>query len=160
MPPAYCTSRWLARYVAFMDRLQHIAALRDFYKNPPPPTPCKNSSAVSAPLDAAGSANSSDDDGDDDDNDDEANLRSNSSNRLQILKRAFNDANIAMTELELLVYINCFQPGHEFVLAFQSKSVKIHELYTTLMKMMRNTMIVVCETSGLNTADGRQHDGK
>ena len=163
IPAQYSTIRWLSGYEAFKDRLEHIGTLREYYENPPPATPRKNSSA---PLDDPGSATSSDDDDDDDEDgedgesDDEANLRSNASNRLQLLKRAFNDAHIAKTELQLLVYLNCLQLGHEFVLAFQSKGVKIHELYTALYKMMRQAMSYICEQSDLNDADGWPIDGK
>ena len=57
----------------------------------------------------------------------------------------------AQTELEFIVCQDCLKSGHDFLLIFQSKEIKIHLLHEAFKSLLRNVLIYVCEIEGLRT---------
>ena len=58
----------------------------------------------------------------------------------------------AQTELEFIVCQDCLKSGHDFLLIFQSKEIKIHLLHEAFKSLLRNVLVNVCEIEGLWTA--------
>ena len=58
----------------------------------------------------------------------------------------------AQTELEFIVCQDCLKSGHDFLLIFQSKEIKIHLLHEAFKSLLRNVLVDVCEIEGLRTA--------
>ena len=56
------------------------------------------------------------------------------------------------TELEFIVCQDSLKSGHNFLLIFQSKEIKIHLLYEAFKGLLRNVLYNVCESEGLWTA--------
>ena len=55
------------------------------------------------------------------------------------------------TELEFIVCQDCLKSGHDFLLIFQSKEIKIHLLYEAFKTLLKNVLYDICEADGLRT---------
>ena len=166
IPVAYNPSRYLAKYEAFRDRIDHIETLRIFYRvaaaaATPGPAPARNSENTGETLfETDDDALITSDDDEAEIVDPEESLRGNPKGRVRFLQTAFGRERIHHTELELLVGVNCFNAGHAFVLEFQAKTVKIHELYLRLEKLLLDSLMVCCDNSYLRSSDGVPYGGK
>ena len=167
IPAAYNPSRYLAKYEACQDRMKHIEALRLFYRvaaadATPEPAPPRNSENTGETLfESDDDAVITSDDDDADIVDPEESLRGNPKGRVRYLQNVFGRDQIHNTELELLLAVNCLKAGHEFVLEFQAKTVKIHELYLRLEKLLKDALLVCCDPSYLRSSEtGLAYGGK
>ena len=119
LPTSYCSSRFLDRYDAVRDRIEHIDSLKEYYSKAKTPR-----SKVKNHVDSVEEAT--------DETDDEEELTGNPTARVEFMKKALSDGNIIKTEVELLVSLNCLKSGFDFLKIFQGKEVKVHMLYEAL----------------------------
>ena len=166
IPVAYNPSRYLAKYEAIKDRMEHIETLRLFYRDAaasasPAPAPPRNSENTGETLfESDEDALITSDEDDTEIVDPEESLRGNPRGRVNFLKNVFGREQIHNTELELLLGVNCLKPGHDFVLEFQAKTVKIHELYLRLEKLLKDALMVCCDPAYLKNSIGLPYGGK
>ena len=161
MPVSYCVSRFLDKYKAVSDTIEHINTFKEFYKD--------ESSRYSGNSD-------SDDDkdtpgldldlgevrkGESDNHEKTENWKGNPNRRREILKKSFGVPKEAiLTEIELIVARDSLKLPHDFLRIFQAEDVKIHLLYDAMKELLRSTLQEIAEPAGLVNSKGEKLDGK
>ena len=153
IPVSFCTSRFLDRFGAVRDALEHIDALEEYYRN------------ANVPRSRGGKTNnyeseSTDVEGEASDPELEEDLKENPPGRVKYMKKALGEQSIMKTEFDLMVSYCCLKPGYEFLLIFQGKSVKIHLLYAAFEKLLKEILIEICEPESLKDSKGVDLPGK
>ena len=167
MPVSYCISRFLDRYEAVRDRLEHIDTLEEYYSNASVPRSRGNmakhhpekKSRTSKDIHAEESDIEVSEDTEEDE-DENGDLRGNPRGRVNYMKRVLSTQKILSTEFHLLLSYCCLKPGHKFLLIFQGKSVKIHLLYDAFEKLLKEVLLEICEPVSLKDSRGADLSGK
>ena len=175
IPVSYCTFRFLDRFEAVRDRLEHIDALQEYYENAKIPRCRKkkveiNSEKKSGETKLIEAELSDDSDSSDEESfnvdavfpDDEVveELKGNPAGRVKYMKKALEEANIMKTEFNLMVSYCCLKPGHDFLVIFQGKCVKIHLLYAAYERLLKEVLVEICEAGSLKDSKGNDLPGK
>ena len=109
IPTSYCTSRFLDRYEAIQDRLDHIDALIEYYREAK--IPRKRNGVKGDDLKCKLYDVLEDDNMDESDDED---LRGSPTARVEYMKQILDDDRIVRTELNLVVSLSCLKPGYDF----------------------------------------------
>merc|ERR1712080_55174 len=159
LPPSFCQSRWLDRYKASTDVIEHFDTLEYYYKHAK--TPRKKVEWKDTAREYTDSDSYSDSDSDDDEETKldkqlqeakkmTAKFRKNPYERVVYQKKMFGEQKVH-TELEFIVCQDGLKDGYDFLRIFQSKEIKIHLLYEAFNSLIRKTLISVCEITGIRT---------
>ena len=171
IPASYCTSRFLDRFEAVQDRLEHLDALQEYYENAKIPR-CRNKKSAEIKSGEAklAEAELSDDSESSVEeclnvefeifDDIEEDMKGNPAGRVRFMKTALEESNIIKTEFNLLVSYCCLKPGHEFLVIFQGKNIKIHLLYAAYERFLKEVLVDICETGSLKDSKGNDLTGK
>ena len=169
IPVSYCTSRFLDRFEAVRDRLEHIDALQEYYDNAKIPR-CRNSKKKAEEAKIKDVELSDDSDSSDEDcinvdvafPDDEVeeDLKGNPSGRVKFMKKALEEGNIIKTEFNLMLSYCCLKPGHDFLVIFQGKCVKVHLLFAAYERMLKDVLLEICDIGSLKDSKGIDLPGK
>ena len=183
IPSSFCKSRFLDRYEAINDRIDHIDSLREYYRSAKIPRKRKiageskkeeksvvehsrdNIDNVRYGVNNYGSDGNSEDDSvvDSDfnsDDTDEDELTGNPSARVEYMKKVLDDDHIVETEFKLLVSLHCLKPGYDFLRIFQSKDIKVHLLYEAYLNMLKEVLLEICDSHSLQDSKGNDLSGK
>jgi hypothetical protein len=90
----------------------------------------------------------------------EEDMKGNPAGRVRFMKTALEESNIIKTEFNLLVSYCCLKPGHEFLVIFQGKNIKIHLLYAAYERFLKEVLVDICETGSLKDSKGNDLTGK
>merc|ERR1712080_44572 len=159
LPPSFCQSRWLDRYKASTDVIEHFDTLEYYYKHAK--TPRKKVEWRDTEREITDSDSYSDSDSDDDESTKldkqlqqakkmTAKFRKNPYERVVYQKEMFG-AKKVHTELEFIVCRDGLKDGYDFLRIFQSKEIKIHLLYeaSTVLSGMPSSVFVKSQEYGL-----------
>ena len=165
MPASFCESRFLDRYLAVTDLLEHIGTFKEFY------------SRSAATAERLGSSDDTDTDSDGKDlsqsislnignlskdrEKEGGNWKGNPSRRLDILRKSFLDPNVAfIKEVQLNIARESMKLSFDFLRIFQSGEVKIHLLFDSMKELVRTNLHEIVEPAALKNSKGEKLDGK
>ena len=149
IPTSYCISRFLDRYEAIQDTIDHIDSLIEYYKEAKIP---RKRTGIKDDV----KKYKLEDDLEEEDNSDE-DFRGNPAARVQYMKRILDDDHIVGTELQLVVSLSCLKSGYDFLRIVQGKEVKIHLLYQAYRDLLFS---VLCQPQSLKNSRGEVLSGK
>ena len=146
-PLSYCTSRFLDKYQAIVDCLEHTETLKAYYSSCPS---------------GKRNINVSSEDEIESDVDEDTRISQNlKGSRVEKMQMWLLDPTEAIfIETNLLVAKDCLKNSYDFLRIFQSGSVKIHILYSGMKDLLRQTLLEIVEPSALMNSKGDKLDGK
>ena len=183
MPVSYCTSRFLDKFQAVQDVLDHIETLKEFYATDSTKSKHPNSVALSDESDdESADENSSnlnfedprktaDEENNDCDNGSELGLQlpqvknkahKETHSRSDQLKACFlNPKKLFHIEANLYIARHCLKLGYDFLGIFQTSSIiKIHQLHDGMGSLLRETLLEILEAAALKNSKGGMLNGK
>ena len=181
IPTSWCSSRFLDRYEAIQDRIDHIDTLIEYYSRAKTPRKKQNAPGTSTTKHKLNDADEfmnftqgeskyqktedsvprpDQENFMDEDDDENVDLRGNPAGRVEFMKRILSAEHIVDTELKLVVGLRCLKAGYDFLRIFQGKEVKIHLLYQTYLDLLKEVLVEVCQPSSLKNSRGEDLSGK
>ena len=156
-PVSFCISRWLDKYEAVDDIINHLESLKDYYRQA---RVVKRKNTYTAQDTSEDSLTSSDEHTNKKKNKKD-NFQRDPAKRVEYLKKVFLDNDVSIEiELQLILARSCMKEGYDFLKIFQSQEVKIHLLYDAYYNLLRNILLEICAPSSLKNSKGEKLSGR